>query len=213
MIAQILRPLLLASFCSGSATAAIALRDDVPDPLRQWSFEYGLAFITHDKIEQVALGRTSIADGPSGGQMHLLTAAYRLAEPTWLMGNHEFKPLLEVPLTLGIVDENGRSPFLNYAASVQVRWRDFPWNQVVSTTAAMGVGLAYSEEIFLMDRETHEGKYRSHVKINWPIELTVALPQFPQHQLTVFIMHQSGGYGLFDRGGINDFGFGYRLGF
>ena len=93
MIAQILRPLLLASFCSGSATADIALRDDVPDPLRQWSFEYGLAFITHDKIEQVALGRTSIADGPSGGQMHLLTAAYRLAEPTWLMGNHEFNAI------------------------------------------------------------------------------------------------------------------------
>ena len=213
MNAHILRLFLVtALLCCGSATAAIVLRDDVPDPLRHWSFEYGLAFITHDIIDNVALGRTSIADGPAGGQVHLLTAAYRLAEPDWRIGSSLFKPLLELPLTLGIVDENGRSPFLNYSASFQVRWRDFPWNHYLSTTAAMGVGLAYSEKIFLMDEATHAGRYRSNVKINWPIELSLALPQFPQHQVTIFIMHQSGGC-MFDRGGINNFGFGYRLGF
>lgn len=203
---------LLSPLCCGSATAAIALRSDVPDPLRHWAFEYGLAFITHDIIDKVAMGHTSVADGPSGGRVHLLTAAYRLAEPSWQVGSCLFKPLLEIPLTLGIVDENGRSPFFNYSASFQVRWRDFPWNKYVSTTASMGVGLAYSEEIFLMDHETHPGRYRSHVKINWPMEISVALPQYPQHQLTFFIMHQSGG-DMLDRGGINNFGFGYRLGF
>ena len=209
-----LKPLLVLfiPLSCGSATAAIALRDDVPDPLRCWAFEYGVAFIARETIDEVALGHTRIADGPAGGQVHLLTAAYRLAEPTWEIGSCRFNPLLELPFTLGIVDENGRSPFLNYSASFQVRWRDFPWNQYVSTTASMGVGLAYSDEIFLMDIKTHPTRFRSHVKINWPIELSVALPQYPQHQLTIFIMHQSGGE-MFDRGGINNFGIGYRLGF
>jgi len=212
MTSPTLRLFLFASLCCGSASAAIALRSDVPDPLRHWSFEYGLAFMTNDTIDQVVLGHTGVAHGPAGANIHLLTAAYRLAEPTWNIGNCQFHPLLEVPLTLGIVDENGRSPFLNYAASFQVRWRDFPWNHVVSTTAAMGVGLAYSDEIFLMDRETHPNQDRSHVKINWPIQLTLALPQYPQHQLSLFLWHQSGGH-IFDRGGINGFGFGYRLGY
>jgi len=202
---------LCAPLCCGSATAAIALCDDIADP-HNWSFEYGLAFITPGTIDEVALGKTRISDGPAGGQIHLLTAAYRLAEPTLKIGNCEFKPLLEMPLTLGIVDENGRSPWLNYSATFQVRWRDFPWNHVISTTASMGLGLAYSEKIFLMDTENHPTRYRSHVKFNWPIELTFALPQFPQHQLTAFIMHQSGGW-IFDRGGVNDVGFGYRYGF
>lgn len=76
----------------------------------------------------------------------------------------------------------------------------------------MGAGLAYSEEIFLMDIQTHSNRFRSRVKINWPIEVSLALPQYPQHQLTAFIMHQSGGR-MLDSGGINNFGFGYRLGF
>jgi hypothetical protein len=66
------------------------------------------------------------------------------------------------------------------------------------------------EHVFFMDIATHPTRYRSHV--NWPIELTLAFPQYPQHQVTMFIMHQSGGC-MFDRGGINNFGFGYRLSF
>ena len=85
------------------------------------------------------MGNSRIAKGPAGGQVHLLTAAYRLAEPAWCIGDHVYKPLLELPLTL-------------------------------------------------------------------------ALPQYPQHQLTMCTMHQSGGE-MFDRGGVNNFGTGYRLGF
>jgi len=211
MNAALLSLLLFPILCCESASAAIALLDNGPDPLRNWAFEYGYAYITHDTIDNVALARTSVADGPAGGHMQLFTAAYRLGEPAWKIGGQTYKPLLELPLTLGVVDENGRSPFPNYAASFQVRWRDFPWNEWVSTTISMGVGLAYSEKIFLMDRQTHPGRYRSRVKINWPTEISLALPQFPQYQLTLFIMHQSGGH-IFDRGGINDFGFGYRHG-
>ena len=211
MNAPILRLMLCTALCCGPACAAVTLHDAAPDPLHNWAFETGVAFITHDIIGNVALGRTSIADGPAGGQVYLLTAAYRLGEPDWQLGNHVFKPLLELPLTLGVVDENARSPFLNFSGSFQVRWRDFPWNRLVSTTASMGLGLAYSDQIFRMDHETHPGRYRSHVKFNWPIEISLALPQYPQHQITAFIMHQSGGC-MFDRGGINNFGFGYRFG-
>ena len=211
MNADIFRLLFFPLLCFDSASGAIALLDERPAPLHDWAFEYGYAYITHDTVDKLFLAQNSVAHGPAGGHMHLFTAAYRLGEPDWQFDDHQFKPLLELPLTLGIVEENSRSPFPNYAASFQVRWRDFPWNEWVSTTLSMGVGLAYSEKIFLMDRQTHPGRYRSRVKINWPTELSLALPQFPQHQLTTFIWHQSGGH-IFDRGGINDFGFGYRHG-
>lgn len=200
---------LFALICSGFATAATTLGTEDSSPLKRWAFEYGVAFMTSNTIDEVVLMKSNIANGPAGGQIHLLTASYALAEPTLYLGDSAYKPLLELPLTLGIVDENGRSPFLNYSVSFQVRWRDFPWNHLIKTSMAMGVGLAYSEKIFLMDEINHADKYRSHVKFNWPIQLALSLPQYPEHQLTLFIMHQSGGC-MFDRGGVNDVGFGYR---
>lgn len=76
----------------------------------------------------------------------------------------------------------------------------------------MGVGLSYSEKIYLMDRQRHPGENRSKLKFNWPIAITFASPQFPDHQAMLFILHQSGGH-VFDKGGVNSVGFGYRRGF
>jgi hypothetical protein len=50
------------------------------------------------------------------------------------------------------------------------------------------------------------------LKFNWPIQMTFALPEFPEHQLMIFIAHQSGGH-IFDEGGVNSLGVGYRRDF
>jgi hypothetical protein len=110
---------------------------------------------------------------------------------------------------LEIVNENGRDPFLDYNASIMVRWVDFPWNKYVKTSFAMGVGLSYSSKVYLMDRQLHPNSDRSHLKINWPIQLSLAHPDHPDHELLLFILHQSGGH-VFDSGGVNSIGFGYR---
>jgi hypothetical protein len=120
-----------------------------------------------------------------------------------------FHPQLESPVTLIIADERDRSPFLGYNAGIGIRWTDFPWNRHVATTAATALGLSYTEKIFAIERIRHPGRDRSHLKLYWPMQITFALPRHPRHQLILFNHHQSGGR-IFDRGGMNAVGFGYR---
>jgi hypothetical protein len=76
----------------------------------------------------------------------------------------------------------------------------------------MGIGLSYSSRVYAMDRERHPGEDRSHLKFDWPIQFTFALPKWPQHQLVIFNDHKSGGH-IFDEGGVNSVGIGYRFAF
>jgi len=179
---------------------------------RDWAFEIGVAYITENNIEDFLEGRSQLGRGPAGGEIYVLTASRRLGELEWNIGGNTFRPQLELPFTLEIVDENSRSPFLDYNVSFNVRWIDFPWNDHVSTTFSMGVGLSYSEKVYLMDIQRHPNKDRSHLKFNWPIALTLASPRYPDHQAMIFLLHQSGGK-FFDKGGVNSVGFGLRLGF
>ncbi|MCF7674967.1 MAG: hypothetical protein K9N23_05290 [Akkermansiaceae bacterium] len=181
------------------------------DGLGNWIFEVGAATITDASIKDFASPEISLhqASGPGAGTIYSLTAARRLGELRWEIGGHTFTPQLEVPFTLEIVDENARRPFLDFNASFTVRWVDFPWNKYVKTTFAMGIGLSYSERVYLIDQERHPGQDRSKLKFNWPIQLTLAHPDYPRHQLIFFIAHQSGGH-VFDTGGVNSLGIGYR---
>ena len=178
--------------------------------LDRWSFEYGVAFITSQNIEELMSGELNIDDGPAGGEIHYFTASRLLAEPEWCLFGETYYPSLELPITLGIVDENGRSPFASYSVSFVVRWRDFPWNEHVLTSFATGVGLTWSSEVYAMDKQRHPDDDRSRWKFDWPLQLTLAHPSHPQHQLVLFIAHQSGGR-IFDRGGVNSLGIGYRF--
>jgi hypothetical protein len=54
--------------------------------------------------------------------------------------------------------------------------------------------------------------HRSHLKFDWPIQFTFALPRWPQHQLVLLNDHQSGGH-IFDEGGVNSVGLAYRYEF
>ncbi len=184
------------------------------DGRRDWAYEVGIAMITDNNIEDFASPEFSLnrIHGPSGGNIYTFTATRRLGELQWQVAGHTFTPQLEVPLTLEIVDENSQAPFLDFNASFTVRWIDFPWNKHLKTTFAMGLGLSYSESLYLADIYRHPGEDRSKLKFNWPIQLTLALPEFPEHQLMIFIAHQSGGH-VFDEGGVNSLGVGYRRDF
>lgn len=174
-----------------------------------WDFELGIAFITTNSIDDFPTGSYNIADGSSSGQIYVLTASRRLGEFELVLGGCTFRPQLELPLTLEIVDENGRNPFLDYNASLMLRWVDFPWNASVKTTFAMGLGLSYSSKVYLMDVKRHPDEDRSHLKFNWPIQLSFSHPSYPDQALILFILHQSGGH-VFDDGGVNSIGIGFR---
>lgn len=165
--------------------------------------------ITSSNIEDFPLASVEQASGPGGGEVYSLTASRRIGELRWKTGRHTFTPQIEIPATLEIVDERGSSAFPNYNLSFVVRWIDFPWNEYVSTSVSMGIGLSYSQRIYQIDKDRHPGDDRSYLKFNWPIQMTLALPDYKEHQLMMFISHHSGGH-IFDNGGFNSLGMGYR---
>ena len=179
---------------------------------RTWAFEVGVASISSNNIGNFTRASMNLGHGPSSGELYIFTASRRLGELKWNIGGNTFTPQLEFPLTLEIVDENARSPFPDMNASLAMRWIDFPWNQHLKTSFAMGLGFSYSQKIYLMDIERHPGERRSKLKFNWPMQLTFALPKYEEHQLMIFIAHQSGGK-IFDEGGVNSLGIGYRFDF
>ncbi len=206
-------PVLLVASVQG-ATVCFEKHVETEDGPRSWSYEFGVAFITPDNIENLFFvnGSASRAAGSAGGEIYTFSASRRLGHLVWNTGGHTFTPQIELPFTVELVDENSGSGFFAFSGSLNLRWVDFPWNDYVKTTLAMGVGLNYSERIYRIDQLRHAGDDRSHLKFNWPIQATFALPGYPDRQLTVFIIHHSGGH-VFDSGGFNALGVGYRQGF
>ena len=127
----------------------------------------------------------------------------------WTIAGRVFQPTLEMPLVLGLVNERGRNVFRDYNLGLTVRWRDFPWNEVVTTRFETGLGLSYTDRIMRIEEDRNPGRDRSHLKFYWPLQVMLAHPRHPQHQAVLFIHHQSGGH-VFDKGGSNLIGLGYR---
>lgn len=175
----------------------------------RWTLQLGAAVITSNAIGDISLGKVSRATGPAGGEMYLLGASYTLRDFEWVFRDRRFRPQLELPVVLGVVNERGRSPFFDYNAGITLRWKDFPFNHVIYANLESGIGLSYTEHVLAIERERHMRRDRSHLKFYWPIQLMLAHPKLKQHQLTVFIHHQSGGH-VFDIGGSNLIGIGYR---
>lgn len=190
------------------------LKEWAPQALKEtrskWAFEFGVGIIgdsTPGNYLELGFDRF---DGPGKGLTYNLTAAYRLHEFNWKAGRLRLQPEIELPLMLTLVDQNvgGLIPDVN--AGAMIRWRDFPWNRYVYTTFAAGAGISYSFRVWTADYSRHPGEDRSNLKFWLPIQFTIAAPQYPRHQLTLFIDHQSGGT-ILDTGGIDAWGFGYRF--
>jgi hypothetical protein len=178
-----------------------------------WTYEFGVAFLTENTIGDILTGTITRDDTATGGEVYQFTATRFLSTLPITIGANTYHPLLEMPLCLEVVDENSRDPFFNYNAALQCRWIDFPWNDSVKTTFAVGLGLSYSEKLYLNDVRFHRDQERSHLKFNLPISLTFARPSHPDQELVIYIAHHSGGFGTFDRGGVNSLGMGLRCRF
>ena len=171
-----------------------------------WTFEFGVALMTENDIDDFIEGKADFEYGDAGATTYQFTATKKLTELPFELFGKEFTPWLEMPLCLELVDENANEPFFVYNASLQLRWVDFPWNDCIRTTFAAGLGLSYATQIYDMDIQRHPDEERSHLKFNLPIQLAFSLPDAPQHQVIFYISHHSGGFGTFDRGGVNSIG-------
>lgn len=81
------------------------------------------------------------------------------------------------------------------------RWRDFPWNEVLLTTFAIGDGLSVATKIPKLEKKRRGLK--TNKVLNYVMaELTFSLPECPQWALIVRYHHRSGIFGTFR--GVHD---------
>lgn len=189
------------------------LWEGVPEAAKshgKWSFEFGVGVIANTEPRDYLYANYQHLNGPGEGVTYNFTVSYRLHEFDWRTKHLRLQPEIEIPFMLTLVDQRvgGLVPDIN--TGLVVRWRDFPWNRYVYTTFAIGGGFSYSFSIWTADNQRHPGEDRSNIKFWLPIEWTFALPSHPRHQFTLFVDHQSGGE-IFDNGGVDAWGFGYRF--
>ncbi|MCL4180290.1 MAG: hypothetical protein KJ072_21420 [Verrucomicrobia bacterium] len=186
--------------------------EPAPRGPRNWSIQTGVAVISNSDIGEILTGGLNRADGDAGGLLYSLTANWTARRFEIPCRERILRPQFESYFTLTLVDQDHDAIFPDYNGGIGFRWVDFPWDKWLDTTLFMGIGLSYSSEVYVVDRERHPNEDRSHLKFDWPIQFTFALPRWPQHQLVLFNDHQSGGH-VFDEGGVNSFGIGYRFEF
>jgi hypothetical protein len=175
---------------------------------RRWSFQGGVALITESTIDDILTGDLDFASGDAEGEIYLAQVSYKLVENVELF-NREWPMDLELPFVLGLVNERGRDPFMQYNLGLTLRWKRFPWNKWVYTNFETGAGLTYSQYVLAAERVMHPTRDRKHLEFYWPVQITIAHPRLRQHQLAFILHHHSGGT-IFHRGGANNLGIGYR---
>ncbi len=100
-------------------------------------------------------------------------------------------------------------------ALIALRWRSFPWNELVPTTFAVGDGLSWASEVPDLELASHTNEGATQLLNYLLLEWTFGLPSVPNWDLSLRVHHRSGIYGLFDgvNGGSNVLALGLRYGF
>lgn len=94
------------------------------------------------------------------------------------------------------------------AVPVVARWRRFPWNRVIATTAAFGLGLSYATEVPEVELALEDTSERT--LIYWVAEFTGG-PPGSNWAVSLRLHHRSDAFGLMaEDGGMNAVGLGVQ---
>ncbi|MDH3240419.1 MAG: hypothetical protein OEO83_07115 [Alphaproteobacteria bacterium] len=134
------------------------------------------------------------------GALGFDTADVNLAAAGVTARLHRFAFGLEVEAEVGIGRRFGDESLWEVWAGAGLRWRDFPWNDVIATTFGLTlVGLDYTSEVPAHERRFH-GNDDSRLLGFFAPEITLALPRHPEIAILLRLHHRSNVFGLFDDG-------------
>ena len=88
----------------------------------------------------------------------------------------------------------GRETYDEVGMAAYVRWHDFPWNDHLVTSFAVGLGPSYTTIYPQLEVQDNEDD-RSKLLNQFNLELTLALPQYPTTSALVRLQHRSGIFG------------------
>jgi len=95
----------------------------------------------------------------------------------------------------------GRDEYHEFGVALFARWHDFPWNDYVLTTFAIGLGPSYTTEFPVLETQD-DPTNRSRILNQFNLELTMAPPSHPTTSLMLRLQHRSGMFGFY--GGVWD---------
>ena len=134
-----------------------------------------------------------------------------------------FSNLISIEPELGVGQRFGQMHATEIWAALNFRWVWFPWNRYVKTSIGLADGISFTTRIDQKERLLTdfriEGNRLVFPRSQWmnffTPELTLALPQYPEHELLFRFHHRSGIYGLINDtfSGAQFFSVGYRARF
>ncbi|MBY4678935.1 hypothetical protein [Marinobacterium arenosum] len=96
---------------------------------------------------------------------------------------------------------------------LSARWKPFPWDHIVDTNLAFGVGLSYADELPQFEADNHDeaDQFLGYLLV----ELELAPPGDSPWSAVVRVHHRSGAFGLFNdvEGASNALGLGLKYRF
>jgi hypothetical protein len=103
---------------------------------------------------------------------------------------------LRIEPELGVGQRFGRQSATELWGAVFVRYRGFPWDDVLTTTVAVSTGLNYASEITAVEQDRARDGEGSRLMHFFSPEVTFALPTRPDVELMFRMHHRSGVFGL-----------------
>lgn len=102
-----------------------------------------------------------------------------------------------------------------FNALVVLRWKRFPWNERVRTTAALGEGLSWATEVPPLEIASQGNQGATDLLNYLLMELTFGLPNSERWDFVLRVHHRSGIFGTFDgvSGGSNVLAVGLKYTF
>lgn len=177
------------------ATTALASASD-----RTFSASLYGGVMTDDNWRQSLSGQAGLVDS------HILVGAmgwtfYRPANRLW-----------SLELEANVARHFGIQDHYEFNAPVlTLRWDSFPWDKVLDTSLAYGLGPSYATKLPEYERQKSGGT--EQFLLFWHIEAALGLPG-SNWSTILRLHHRSSGYGMFaDKGGSNILTMGLRYEF
>ncbi|PKQ05951.1 MAG: hypothetical protein CVT72_08020 [Alphaproteobacteria bacterium HGW-Alphaproteobacteria-11] len=111
-----------------------------------------------------------------------------------------YGPSLSFEAELMYAYHYGREVYHEIGTAAYARWHDFPWNDYLSTTAAIGMGPSYTTEFPQLEAQPDGSRSRLLNQLN--LQTTFAMPSRPDIALVARMQHRSGMFGAFN--GVTD---------
>lgn len=106
---------------------------------------------------------------------------------------------------IGIARRLGRQNETEVWAALYARYRGFPWDEVVTTTAALSTGFSYATDVSEVEIDRAGEGEADRLLHYFSPEITFALPRRPDLELVFRFHHRSGVFGIVSdaRGGAH----------